>query len=126
MTRTVTAHGRTFKVKTLDTGPDAPARKYRTQHRRFTQIPRLWEETLGKARVSGSTYAVAIVLLYEAAMQKLNGREPIVKLTDALLNPVGVGPRGKANALRQLSALKLIDFEQLPGRNPIVTAHFLD
>jgi hypothetical protein len=122
--RFVTAHGRTFEVETLDTG--VKARKPRARGRRFTQVPRLWETTLGKAHVSGSTYAVAIVLLYEATMLKRNDSEPIVKLTDAPLKPVGVGRRGKTNALHQLAALKLIDFEQLPGRNPIVTVHFLD
>jgi hypothetical protein len=125
-TRTITAHGRTFEVRTLDTGPDAPARKPRGARRRFTQIPRLWEVTLGKARASGSTYAVAIVLIYEATMLKLKNREPVVSLTTELLRPVGIGERGKRNAVRQLSALKLIDFTQLPGRNPVVTVYFLD
>lgn len=123
--RTVTAHGRTFEAETLDTGA-APARKPRGARRRFTQVPQLWEETLGKAHVSGSTYAVALVLIFEATMLKFYGREPIVTLTDARLRSVGVGSRGKKNAVLKLSALKLVDFTQLPGRNPIVTVYFLD
>jgi hypothetical protein len=123
--RTVTAHGRTFEAETLDTGV-APARKPRGARRRFTLVPQLWEETLGKAHASGSTYAVALVLIYEATMLKLNGREPTVTLTGARLRSVGIGERGKRNALLKLSALKLIDFTQLPGRNPIVTVYFLD
>jgi hypothetical protein len=123
--RTVTAHGRTFEVETLDTGV-APARKPRGAHRRFTQFPRLWQETLGQAHVSGSTYAVALVLVYEAMMARRNGRGPIVRLTDALLKPVGVGPDGKQAALCKLAGLRLANVEQAPGRNPLVTVHFLD
>jgi hypothetical protein len=89
-------------------------------------VPGTWEEELGKAHVSGSTYAVAIVLLYEAWRLKSNGQQPTVKLTSTLLKRVGVGRDGKAAALLNLTELRLVGVEQLPGRSPLVTVYFLD
>jgi hypothetical protein len=86
----------------------------------------MWETELGKAHASGSTYAVAIVLLYEAWRLKANARQPIVKLTGAMLKPVDVGPQGKRAALQKLSELRLVGVEQVLGRNPVVTVYFLD
>jgi hypothetical protein len=86
----------------------------------------MWEGVLGKAHVSGSTYAVAIVLLYEAWKLKANGHQPIVKLTGTMLKPVGVGRQGKGAALQKLSELRLVGVEQALGRNPLVTVYFLD
>ena len=122
--RWATAHGRRFEVETLGVAP-APARK-RRKHGAFTMVPSSWEEVLGKAHVSGSTYAVAIVLLYEAWKLKANGHQPVVKLTTTLLKRVGVGPDGKGAALLKLTELRLVSVEQSPGCNPLGTVYFLD
>jgi len=85
--------------------PAPPRRKRRAQHR-FTMVPGTWEEVLGKARVSGSTYAVALALLYESWRLKSNDQEPIVKLTGLRRKrflgdiPVMVRRRRPAAALR--------------------------
>lgn len=94
--------------------------------KRFTKVPGIWEETLAKARVGGSTYAVAYVLLYEAWKLTSNGREPIVKLTSVMLSRVHVKEHAKRIALRNLRQLGLVGVEQQPGRSPLVTVHFLD
>jgi hypothetical protein len=121
-----TAHGRTFEVGTLNSSvAPAPTRK-RRKHGSFTKVPWVWETELGKAHVSGSTYAVAIVLLYEAWKLKANGHQPIVKLTSTMLKPVVVGPDGKGAALLKLTELRLVSVEQSPGCNPLVTVYFLD
>ena len=119
----VTKHGRTFEVGTLDSAvPPAPKRR----HRRFTKFPGMWEDVLGKARVSGSTYAVALVLVYEAWSLSSRGGKPVVKLTDVMLRRRHVGRRGKRAALSNLERLKLVDVERRPNRNPLVTVHFFD
>jgi hypothetical protein len=118
MTRTITAHGRTFEVKTLDTGAE-PAKRFR---KRFTKVPGVWEEVLSKARVSSSTIWVAHTLLYEA----WRARKSTVTLTSKMLKRVHVGRDGKYKALRKLAELHLITVKQANGRNPIVTAHFTD
>ena len=125
--RWATSRGRRFEVETLPSiaEPAPPRRKRRAQHR-FTMVPGTWEEVLGKARVSGSTYAVALVLLFEAWRLKSNGQEPIVKLTGAMLKPVGVGRDGKGAALLALTELRLMGVERPPGCNPRVTVYFLD
>jgi len=124
--RWTTAHGRRFEVETLDIGV-APAPKFkRRKHGPFTKFPSVWEEVLGKAHTSGSTYAVAIVLLYEAWKKKSNGQKPIVKLTSELLKRVHVGEDGKRAAVRKLEELKLVGLEQRSGCNPVVTVYFLD
>jgi hypothetical protein len=121
----VTRHGRTFEVETLNSSV-APAPKRARGHNRFTKFPGIWEEVLGKAHASGSTYAVAIVLLYEGWKLKSTGREPIVKLTNDTLKPAHVGEKGKRAALKKLIELRLVGVEQLPGRSPLVTVYFLD
>jgi len=125
--RWATERGRSFEVETLPSiaEPAPPRRERRAQHR-FTKFPGIWEEELGKAHVSGSTYAVAGVLLYEAWRLKSNGQQPTVKLTSTLLKRVCVGRDGKATALLKLSELRLVGVEQLPGRSPLVTVYFLD
>jgi hypothetical protein len=123
--RWVEAHGKVIEIETLDVGPQAPAPK-RRGHRRFTQFPGIWEEVLGKARVSGSTYAVAIVLVYEAWRLASRGYKPVVKLTDVMLKRVHVGERGKRAALRRLEHLGLVGVERRVNRNPLVTVCFFE
>ena len=123
--RWATAHGRRFEVETLDSVVVRAPRK-RRKHGQFTKIPIAWEEVLGKAHVSGGTYAVAIVLLYEAWKLKINGQQPIVRLTTTMLKRVDVGRDGKGAALLKLTELRLVSVEQSPGCNPLVTVYFLD
>jgi hypothetical protein len=121
--RKVWAHGNLIEVETLDTGATAPRKRWL---KRFTKFPGTWEEVLGKARASGSTYAVAIVLVYEAWKLSTRGHKPIVKLTDAMLKRVHVGERGKRVALRKLEGLRLVDVERRANRNPLVTVYFFE
>jgi hypothetical protein len=124
--RWATAHGRRFEVETLDIDA-APTPKFkRRKHGPFTKVPTAWEEVLGKAHASGSTYAVAIVLLYEAWKLKSNGQPPVVKLTSTMLKRSDVGPDGKGAALLKLTELRLVSVEQSPGCNPLVTVYFLE
>ena len=79
---------------------DMGARKYgkpakSRSEKRFTKFPGVWEETLAKARASGSTYAVAIVLLYEGWRLVSRGYGPIVKLTNVMLAGRHIGRKGK-------------------------------
>ena len=121
-TQLVDRRGRIIEVETLNPAP--PARK--RPKKRFTQIPGVWEELLGKKHASGSTYAVAIVLLYEAWRLANRGYKPIVKLTDVMLKRVHVRRRGKRNALRKLEQLGLVAVEWRANRNPLVTVCFFD
>ena len=125
--RWATAHGRRFEVETLDSiVAPVPVPKRARGHKRFTKIPGTWEEILGKAHASGGTYAVAIVLLYEAWKLKSSGHEPTVKLTNVMLKRANVAAKGKRAALRKLIELRLVGVESLPGRSPLVTVYFLD
>jgi len=121
--RKVWAHGNVIEVETLDTGAAAPHRRWL---KRFTKFPGVWEEVLGKARASGSTYAVALVLVYEAWKLSSRGHKPIVKLTDVMLKRVHVGERGKRVALRKLEELRLVGVERRANRNPLVTVYFFE
>jgi hypothetical protein len=121
--RKVWAEGRLIEVETLDVGTAAPHKRWK---KRFTQFPGAWEEVLGKARASGSTYAVAIVLVYEAWRLSSRGHKPVVKLTDVMLKRVHVGERGKRVALRRLEQLRLVGVERRANRNPIVTVYFFE
>jgi hypothetical protein len=94
--------------------------------KRFTKIPGIWEETLAKARVSGSTYAVAVVLLHEAWKLVSSGYKPDVKVTNVMLKRVRVGRKGKRAALLKLSRMGLVGVQWRDNRNPIVTVHFFD
>jgi hypothetical protein len=123
--RWVKAHGKLIEIETLDVGSRAPAPK-RCGHRRFTKFPGIWEEVLGKNRVSGSTYAVAIVLVYEGWRLASRGYKPVVKLTDVMLKRVNVGERGKRVALRKLEQLKLVGVERSVNRNPRLTVCFFE
>jgi hypothetical protein len=93
--------------------------------KRFTKFPGIWEEALAKVHASGSAYAVAIVLLYEAWKQVSQGRASTVKLTNVMLARSGVGRKGKAIALRTLRAAGLVTVEERPRKSPIVTVRFV-
>jgi hypothetical protein len=119
MTRTATAHGRTFEVEELDTGIAPRAKRFK---KRFTKFPGVWEEVLSKARASSSTIWVAHTLLYEV----WRTGKTTVTLTSTMLRRVHVGRDGKREALRKLAELHLITAKLVNGRNPVVTVHFID
>jgi hypothetical protein len=93
---------------------------------RFTKVPAIWEETLAKARASGCTYRVAIVLLYEGWKAKLFSGQAVVKLTNVMLARVRVGRKGKKAALLVLRKIGLIGVEERGRKSPLVTVRFLD
>ena len=106
-----------------------PARRRRNgpaAKKRFTKFPGIWEEVLAKARVSGSTYAVAVVLLHEAWKLASNGYRPDIKVSNVMLKRVHVGRKGKRAALLKLSSLGLVDVQWRGNRNPIVAVRFFD
>ena len=110
------AAGRTGKAATKRT----------SSKKRFTKFPGIWEEVLAKARVSGSTYAVAVVLLHEAWKLASNGYRPDIKVSNVMLKRVHVGRKGKRAALLKLSSLGLVDVQWRGNRNPIVAVRFFD
>ena len=112
------------KIAAARTGKAAPKRT--SSKRRFTKFPGTWEEVLGKARVSGCTYAVAIVLLHEAWKLASGGYRPDVKLTNVMLKRVYVTRKGKRAALLKLSGLGLVDVQWRGQKSSIVTVHFFD
>ena len=122
--RKVWAHGKLIEVE-QDFGP-APVQKHARSRKRHTKFPGVWEDVLAKARVSGATYTVAIVLLYEAWRLASRGYKPIVKVSDVMMKRVRVGERGKRNALRKLEHLRLVEVEWRANRNPLVTVCFFE
>lgn len=125
MIRVVTAHGKRIEVETLHAGAPEP-RKHARHGKRFTRVPAAWEEVLAKARVSGSTYAVAIALLFEAWRLTSRGHKPIVKLTNVMLKRVGVGRKGKRAALLKLQELRLVGVGWHANKSPTVAVYFLE
>jgi hypothetical protein len=121
--RKVLAHDKIIEVKSLDAG-DAP--KHVRRRRRFTIVPGAWEEVLAKPRASGATFLVALALLYEARRLAGRGHKPIVRLTDAMMKRIHVGPKGKRAALRYLSKQKLVSVQWRSNRNPLVEVFFLE
>ena len=106
-----------------ESGKRKPTKK--RSEKRFTKVPGLWEETLAKARASGATYAVAIVLLYEAWRVVSGGHEPVVKLTNVMLAGRRVGRKGKKAALAKLRELGLVAVEERGRKSPLVTVRHL-
>jgi hypothetical protein len=110
--------------------PDGPGREGRSKptknrsEKRFTKFP--GEQTLAKSRASGSTYAIAIVLLYEAWRLVSQGYRPIVKLTNVMLAGRCIGRKGKKAALLKLSKLGLVTVEERSRKSPLVTVRHLD
>lgn len=105
-------------------GGGKPFKRARSQ-RQFTKFPYRWEETLAKARVSGATWVVAHVLLYEAWRLITRGDKPVVKLADIWLKPLRVKAKGKRNALQKLEELNLVAVERRSNKNPTVMVHHL-
>lgn len=97
--------------------PGTKVRKYvrkpkRSEH--FIKVPMHWFEALAGASVTA--HRVALWLLY--LHWKGDGMK--IKLTTAGLKTVGVGERGKRNALKDLERRKLIQVRRRDGRSPYV------
>jgi len=110
----------------LDPGniPSGPpqSKKQSSSKAPFIKMPVVWEETLGGAGASGSTYRVALLLLYMA----WKSGTCVVKLTNVALAKKGVGRKGKAAALLVLRKVGLVTVEERPRKSPIVTLRFID
>ena len=109
--RYIFRHGKRIEVETLDTGLEAKARARRRQ--RFVKLPLAWFDRLGEINASGSTYRVAIYILWKAWSR----REHVVKFPQV----PGVSRNGRRIALRKLELAGLISINQRPKRSPIVT-----
>jgi hypothetical protein len=103
-------------------GGPLPSKKQSISKARFIKLPVIWEETLAGVRASGSTYRVALLLLYMA----WKSSTCVVKLTNVALAKKGVGRKGKAAALRVLRKIGLVTVEERPRKSPIVTLRFVD
>jgi hypothetical protein len=123
--RKVWADGKLIEVETLDIGLTSAPKRARNP-RRYTQFPWIWTEVLSEARASGTTFAVATVLLYEAWKKVSRGYKPVVKLTDVMLKKVHVGEKGKRAALLKLEQLKLVGVARRANKNPNVTVYFFE
>jgi hypothetical protein len=100
----------------IPSGPP-PSKKQSSSKAPFIKLPLIWEETLAGARASGSTYRVALLLLYMAWKSDTY----VVKLTNVALAKKGVGRKGKAAALLVLRKVGLVTVEERPRKSPIVT-----
>jgi hypothetical protein len=93
------------------------ARKQRKAWRRqYVRVPWAWVERLREAKRPGSTYDLALLLLYEH--WRLGGR-PIV-LSNIGLLPEGLLRRSKWYALAELERLGLVRVERQSRKAPRV------
>jgi hypothetical protein len=88
----------------------------RRRRQKFIMVPWPWFERLKPSR-RGSTYRVAMFLLH---LHWRNGGQPI-KLSNVVLEEVGIGRRSKWNAIRELEQLGLIQVERQHRRSPVIT-----
>jgi hypothetical protein len=79
-------------------------------------VPWKWVERLRDAKRPGSTYALALLLLYE---HWRHGGRPIV-LSNILAADVGLSQRSKWNAILELERLGLIQVDRRPRKSPRV------
>jgi hypothetical protein len=82
----------------------------------FVRMPLWWAAAATKATRTPKAL-VCIELLYAS----WKARSPTVSLSSARLKQLGVDPRTKCRALRELEAAGLISVEWIPGRSPLVT-----
>jgi hypothetical protein len=93
----------------------------------FVMFPKIWWEGLAAARAGGSTYRVALCLMYEAVRSKHFRSGPaVVKLSNSMLKKWGVGREGKGTALRTMRGAALVSVEERPRKSPLVTVRFVD
>lgn len=100
-------------LKPKTAGRSKPGKKWQRQ---FVRVPWLWIDRL-KASNRGSTYRLALLLLYEH--WRTGGRP--VRLSNVMLAGDGVARRSKWRALRELEKLGLVKVERRPRKAPVVT-----
>jgi hypothetical protein len=113
----VTAHGKTFAVRTLET-PSMAAHAARKAKRgeEFAIVPLKW--AAGIARDTNTHHAwVWIVLLYLSWQAK----SPTFPVSNAIFIRYGISHDTKTRALKELEAIGRIVVQQRPGCAPIVT-----
>jgi hypothetical protein len=98
---------------TLASAAKARKKKWR---RRFIKFPWTWADRL-KATNRGSTYRVALHLVYE----HWRSGSRAIELANMALAEVGVKRRAKWRALRELEQLGLIKVEARSRKSPLVT-----
>jgi len=96
-------------------GKATKSRKTKWQ-REFVRVPWAWMNRL-KLVNRGSTYRVALLLLYE---HWRNGGKPI-RLSNAALIGEGVTRHSKRRALKELEQLGLVKVKQCARKSPVVT-----
>jgi hypothetical protein len=109
---TVTRHGQTFSVVTLDTG-EAP-RKRPTHTVEFVKLPVFWIDKLAGQNGSVCTLAMQLLLL------KFRSYTPDFKLTNAAVANLKMNRWAKGRALKQLERLGLISVVRMDGKAPLV------
>ena len=111
-----------FDLANLRVDPERvrqPARRKKWR-RQFVHVPWQWVERLrGAKRIS--TYRLALVLLYE---HWRSGGRPIA-LSNVGMQPEGLTPRSKWNALSELRTLDLITVKAQSGKSPRIALRHL-
>ena len=100
----------------LDDPPSTPAKSKRAWKRHYTKVPDEWVKRLHKARHPGSTWSLALELLY---LHWKDGDEPIV-VAGKVIGAAETCRRSAYNALAELQRLGLIQVESGPGKAPRV------
>jgi hypothetical protein len=101
----------------LDDPPSAPAKSKRAWKRHYTKVPDEWVKRLHKARHPGSTWSLALELLY---LRWKDGDEPIV-VASKVIREAEVAQRSACDAVSELQRLGLVQVERAPGKAPRVT-----
>jgi hypothetical protein len=101
-----------LRARDREAGKDSGQPKRR---RRFVQVPDEWVERLKGARHIGS-YRLAFYLLFEN--WRLGGGQ--IAVSNVVAETIGLVPRVKWRALRELEALGLIKIETRSRSSPLV------
>jgi hypothetical protein len=98
-----------------------PASKRASRSRsKFTKFPEEWRDQLARMGADGTTYRVALYLLYEV----WRSGSDRVKLANVGLKAQGVSRWGKNRALHRLARAGLISTERASGKSPVVTVKY--
>jgi hypothetical protein len=109
---TITRHGRTFTVHTLN--PETP-RKRSARAVEFVKLPAVWANKLRGQ--NGRVYEVAIQLLF----LNFKSYKRSFKLTNLAVERLTMSRWAKLRALKKLEQLGLISVEWRVGKAPLVT-----
>ena len=93
--------------------PPAPAPKPKQKWKRhYTKVPDEWVKRLHKARHPGSTWSLALELLY---LHWKDGDEPIV-VAGKVIKAAEVSRWSASDAMAELQRLGLVQIEREPGK----------